>query len=87
MVGISDCGFEVDKAVENAAGTNPFIYGLADGFTVFGVVAGAVIRGEGAADHGDAMPVCAHDHLVEGGDQVSRGEAGIGGYHANGRCH
>ncbi len=78
MIGISHRGFEVDEAVENAAGADPFVYGLADGFAVFGVVAGAVIRGEGAADDCDAVGVGAHDHLVEGGDQVGCGEAGIG---------
>ena len=44
MIGISHRGFEVDEAVEDAAGANPFVYGPADGFAFFGVIAGAMIR-------------------------------------------
>ncbi len=66
MIGIPDGGLEVDEAIESAAGSNPVIHGFADRFPVFGGVAGAMIRRQGAADDGDAMGMRAHDHLIEG---------------------
>src|SRR5882757_2331914 len=58
MIGVPHRGFEVDETVDNAAGANPFVHGLADGFAFFGIVARAMIRRESAADHCYAVGVC-----------------------------
>src|SRR3984885_12214746 len=45
VIRVADRGLEVDEAIQGTAGPNPVIYGLADRFSVFGVVARAVIGG------------------------------------------
>ncbi len=77
MIRVPDRGLQVDEAIEGAAGANPVIYGLADRFPVFGVIAGAVIRRQRAANHCDAMGVGTHDHLVESKDEF-RGRGAVG---------
>src|SRR3984885_7524194 len=45
VIRVADRGLEVDEAIQGTSGPNPVIYGLADRFPVFGVVAGAMIGG------------------------------------------
>ena len=77
MIWIPDRRLKVDDAIESAAGANPVIHGLANCFAVLGVVAGAMVRCQRAADDCYAMSVRTHDHLIKSSDKIgSRGAVG-----------
>ncbi len=76
---IAGSGFEVHHSVVSAAGADPVVESLADGFPALARIAGALVGREGAADHADAMGVRLFDDLAVGRDEVLSGEAFAGG--------
>ncbi len=80
-VGVGGVGggvVEVDDAVEDFAGADEGVDGLAGGFAGGGHVAGAGVGGEGGADDLDAVGVGAFDELGEAGDEVVGGDDVVG---------
>ena len=55
MIGVPHCGFEVDEAIETPPVRIQSLTALRMASPVFGEIAGAMIRRQGAADNDDAM--------------------------------
>ena len=78
MIGVAGGFVEVDGSVEDAAGENPGVDGLANLLSLVGGITGSLVRGEGGSEDLDTLLVGAGHELAEALFKILGGEVVVG---------